>query len=207
MITPIELQSKTFKSGFGYDKKDVENFMLELQHDYEHLYKQNMELNDKINTLNEGLTYYKTVEKTIQKALVLAEQTAEETKESAKKVAKGIEAEAKANAQMILADVQMEYNRLREQTIHLMRQYESYKAQFKHLAAAQLELLESDTFHIQMGNLELFKEETHPVEHTEAMTEIKPKNKNHNYEEKESAGAFSEVAASNEDDFEFLDIE
>ncbi|WFR54743.1 DivIVA domain-containing protein [Anaerocolumna sp. AGMB13025] len=156
MITPIELQSKTFKNGIGYDKKDVDNFINEVLIGYETLYKEKMELSDKINTLNEGLNYYKTIEKTLQKALVLAEQTAEETKETARKQAKAIEAEARGKAQLILADASNDFNHLQQQTIQLIRQYEAYKAQFKHLAAAQCELLESDSFQIHIANLNTF---------------------------------------------------
>lgn len=155
MITPIELQSKTFKSGIGYDKRDVDHFISEVLIGYETLYKENVELNDKINTLNEGLSYYKSIEKTLQKALVLAEQTAEETKEAARKQAKAIESEAHAKAQLIIADANNELNRLQQQIIQLLGQYESYKAQFKHLAAAQCELLDSDTFQIHISNLDL----------------------------------------------------
>lgn len=223
MITPIELQNKTFRAGFGYDKKDVEGFVEELQKDYEHLYKENMELNDKIHVLNEGLTYYKTVEKTIQKALVLAEKTAEETKDAARQKAHAIELEAKASAQIIIADAKVELNHLREETIQLMRQYESYKAQFKHLAAAQLEVLESDVFHMEMGNLELFKgnikdSKLDNSSNNENLNKIESLNKNEsisksknglNLEETVYRDEYKdEVAATNVDnEFEFLDIE
>ena len=91
MLTPIELQSKTFKSGgLGYDKKDVDSFMKEVLHGYETLYRENMELSDKISVLNEGIQYYKTIEKTLQKALVLAEKTAEDTRIAALREAKSI---------------------------------------------------------------------------------------------------------------------
>jgi cell division initiation protein len=221
MITPIELQSKTFRSGFGYDKKDVENFVNELQVDYEFLYKENMELNDKISVLNEGLNYYKTIEKTIQKALVLAEQTAEETKEAARVTAKSIENEARANAGIILADAKNDYNKLREQTIQIMRQYESYKAQFKHLAAAQYELLESETFNIHIANLDMFKEMdkiNHPsrqetIEQNKSDGQTVSKHNKGKYSDKKSDThketdiAMNVAATKEETDFEFIDIE
>ena len=154
MITPIELQTKTFKTGIGYDKKDVEGFLNNLLDDYETLYKTNMELNDKINVLNEGINYYKTIEKTLQKALVLAEQTAEDTREAAKKQARAIEDDARAKAQLIVADANNEFKNLQIKIKQLIMQYDSYKAQFKHLAAAQCEFLESDSFQIHIANLD-----------------------------------------------------
>jgi cell division initiation protein len=156
MITPIELQSKTFKTGIGFDKKDVEYFISSLLGDYETLYKENIELKDKCNVLNEGINYYKTIEKTIQKALVLAEKTAEETKEAARQESHAIKEEARVKAKLILMDAQNELDKIHQQTIQLVRQYEAYKAQFKYLAKTQEELLESDTFNIHIANLDAF---------------------------------------------------
>lgn len=190
MITPIELQSKTFKTGLGYEKRDVENFLNSLLSDYEIMYKENMELKDKINTLNNGLNYYKSIEKTLQKALVLAEKAAEDTKEASIKEARAIEEDAKGKAQVILADAQYELQKLHDKTLQLLRQYDLYKAQFKHLAAAQVELLDGDSFQIQMANLDAFI--------------LNPSN--------ESDSAYSEAAAANseevmaDEDFEFYDL-
>lgn len=157
MITPIEIQNKVFKSGgLGYDKKDVDNFMQELLDNYETLYREKMEMNDRINVLNEGLQYYKTIEKTLQKALVLAERTAEETKSTAMKNALLIEQEAVSKANVILEDAKRELEQIRKQTTELVRQYDIYKAKFKSLANAQMELLESQSFTINLDKLSMF---------------------------------------------------
>lgn len=157
MITPIEIQNKVFKSGgLGYDKKDVDNFMEELLDDYEALYRERMEMNDRINVLNEGLQYYKTIEKTLQKALVLAERTAEETKGTALKNALLIEQEAVSKANVILEDAKRELDQIRKQTVELVRQYDMYKAKFKSLVNSQLELLESQSFSVNLDQLSMF---------------------------------------------------
>lgn len=155
MLTPIEIQGKSFRSGFGYDKKDVDSFIKEVLSNYEALYKENVELNDKITVLNDGIQYYKTIEKTLQKALVLAEKTAEETKESALEKAKIIEKDAHVKGNSIIADAKNELNHIHAQTIELVQQYEKYKIQFKKLAEMQLELLGSESFNIGIANLDV----------------------------------------------------
>lgn len=157
MLTPIEIQGKNFKSGFGYDKKDVDAFFREVLRNYETLYKENVELNDKISVLNERIQYYKTIETTLQKALVLAEQTAEETKNAASKQAQAIEKEAHGQAKLIVADARNELDRIQQMTINLVQQYEKYRIQYKQLAAAQIELLESPTFDISIANIGTFR--------------------------------------------------
>jgi len=157
MLTPVEIQAKTFKSGgLGYDKKDVEAFFREVGKNYETLYRENMELKDKVAVLNEGIQYYKSIEKTIQKALVLAEKTAETTKEAANKDAKRIEKEAKVKANILLADAKNELETLHNRTIALLQEYEKYKAQFRNLAKAQMEMLDTDAFSINVARLDAF---------------------------------------------------
>lgn len=158
MITPIEIQNKVFKSGgLGYDKKDVDNFMEELLENYESLYRERMEMTDRINTLKEGLQYYKTIEKTLQKALVLAERTADETKSNAMKNAALIEQEAVSKANVILEDAKRELEMIRKQTIELVRQYDMYKAKFKSLVNSQTELLDSQSFSVNLDQLSMFE--------------------------------------------------
>jgi len=165
MITPVEIQNKVFKSGsFGYDKKDVDNFMQQILENYEELYREKMEMKDRINVLNEGLQYYKTIEKTLQKALVLAERTAEETKGNAIKNAQVIEQEAVSKANVILQDARRELEQIRRQATELVRQYDMYKAKFKSLAAAQTELLDSQSFSIRLEELSMFEASTDSVE-------------------------------------------
>lgn len=157
MITPIEIQSKTFKSGgLGYDKKDVDGFFREVLKSYETIYRENMELNDKVAVLTEGIQYYKTIEKTLQKALVLAEKTAEDTKSAAEDKARSIEREARTRSQLIVADAKNELEHIHNQTIQLVQQYEKYKLQFKKLAEAQIELIESEPFNLNITKLESF---------------------------------------------------
>lgn len=149
MITPIEIQNKSFKSGgLGYDKRDVDQFMREVLNSYETIYRENVEYKDKITTLTEGLQYYKTIEKTLQKALVLAEKTAESTQDDAKRKAKQIEKEAQVKFDIVISDAKNELKRIQNQTIQLVQQYELYKAQFKSLANAQIELINSESFQI-----------------------------------------------------------
>ena len=44
MLTPVDVQNKSFKGGIGFDKKDVEAFMVTLSSDYEQLYRSNVEI-------------------------------------------------------------------------------------------------------------------------------------------------------------------
>lgn len=157
MITPIDFQSRNFKSGMGYSKADVDSFFATVAADFEALYRENLELKDKVTILNDGINHYKSIEKSLQKALILAEQTAEETINSAKTNATVIEQEAVLKAQSIVADAKIELDHVHNKTIELIQQYEKYRAQYKALAQAQADLLNSDAFNIEVASLEAFE--------------------------------------------------
>ena len=176
MLTPIELQGKSFKTGFGYDKKDVESFFKDVIKNFEILYKENLELNDKINVLSEGVQYYKSIEKTLQKALVLAQKAAADTENAASEKARVLEEEAIQKAKKIEEDAKMKADKITSEALHsvkqlqfeatkelhqiqldvasLLQQYETYKIQYKQMIAAQLELLESESFKIDLTSLQ-----------------------------------------------------
>lgn len=156
MITPVDIQSKAFKSGIGYDKKDVDGFINEILENYEELYRSNVELKDKVNMLNEGLQHYKNIEASLQKALVLAEKTSEETIRTAELKAQTIEMEAVNNAKAHTADAKQELERVHNQTIALVQQYTKYKAQFTQFLHAQLDLINSDSFKVEAGEFAAF---------------------------------------------------
>jgi len=157
VITPIDIQSRNFKTGMGYSKADVDSFFQTVSADFEALYRENLELKDKISILNDGINHYKSIEKSLQKALVLAEQTAEETINSAKSNATVIEQEAVLKAQSIVADAKIELDHIHNKTIELIQQYEKYRTQYRALAQAQADLLESDAFNIEVASLEAFE--------------------------------------------------
>ena len=154
MLTPIDVQAKTFKSGMGYSKADVDTFLKNLYSDYETLYRENMELKNKMSVMNESLNRYKGIEKSLQKALVLAETTSEETIASAKTNAAVIEQEARVKAEAILADAKRELENIHSTTLELLQKYEAYKAQYKAMAMAQIELLNSKAFDIKLAQVE-----------------------------------------------------
>ena len=154
--------------------------MKEIVDSYELIYREKMELADKVNVLNDALQNYKTIEKTMQKALMLAQKTAEETQETALRNAHAIEKEAMTKSEIIVSDAKRELERIHQKTVQLCQQYEKYKLQFKNLAAAQIELLETESFQIHMMDLptvelESLKKEELPEEEPEFNEEDLPK--------------------------------
>lgn len=175
MLTPIDIQNKVLKTGMGYNKKDVDDFIIDIMRNYEALYKENVELKDKISTLSEGIQYYKTIETTLQKALVLAEKTSKETRDAAILKAEALERDARVKANIIIADAKNDLETIRNQTINLIQNYESFRLQFKKLAATQMELIESESFQIYAPDLDaLLSGTAEPLSVSDSMENFYP---------------------------------
>ena len=83
MLTPLDLNGKTFSKGFrGYDTDEVNQFFSQISRDYERLYQDNVELKDTVERVSAKLEYYQRMESTMQSTLVVAQETAEEVKKN-----------------------------------------------------------------------------------------------------------------------------
>jgi cell division initiation protein len=152
MLTPVDIQNKSFKGGIGFDKRDVEQFMNEVQADYSLLYRSNVELKDKVNTLNESLQHYKSIEDSMQKALTLSEKTSEETINAAGDKARQITTEAEFKAESLLENARKELEELKNEIYRLTQQRDQFKAQFADILNSELKMLDGEIVDIDLGD-------------------------------------------------------
>jgi cell division initiation protein len=141
MITPVDLETTVFRRGIrGYNVGEVQEFMIRITHDYEHLYRENIELKEKIETLNNQLSQYQMMEDTLRNAMILAQESADEAKNIAQGKADLIVREAEQRGEQIKArlkeEIQLEIQKLTE----LKQQVEFFRCQFKSFLNSLLEI-------------------------------------------------------------------
>ena len=153
MLTPIEIHNAEHKTGRGYSKKEMDEFLEDVSESYEAVYKENMELKNKLSKISNEIEYYKSMETTLQKALVLAEKTSKDTIDTAKKEAGVIEKQASIKAEKIVNQAWSQYDVTRQKCMQLIQQYNQFKMQFKQIAIKQIDLLESDFYEIYSSDL------------------------------------------------------
>jgi DivIVA domain-containing protein len=142
MLTPVDIQQKKFKTGFGYNKDDVTKFFEEVSKSYEELYRSNAELKEKVITLNDGLQHYRTTEEQLQKNLMLAEKNSQQSKSNAVKEAKNIELEAKNRANEIVNQAYIDLGEMENKMKELETRYAEYKSEFALLVKKMFNLLD-----------------------------------------------------------------
>lgn len=151
MLTPVDVNNKVFKGGIGYDKKDVETFMLEMSTDYGELYRSNVELKDKVAALNESLQHYRSIEDSMQKAMTLSEKTAEETLDAAHDRARQVVNEAELKAESILSDAKEELQQTKDEIYRLQQQHATFKNQFSKILDAHMKMMNGEVIDIDLG--------------------------------------------------------
>ena len=148
MLTPIDIQNKEFSKGFnGYAKNEVDEFLAEIQADYETLYKESVSNKDKIAMLSDSLREYKSMEEALKNTLMFAQNTAEDVKKNAQEKAEGILTQAKADADRIIFEAEQKTIDARRELEEVKSQYISFRNKFENLLdlfKKQIKELEND---------------------------------------------------------------
>ena len=120
-VTPLDLRQQRFKTVMrGYDRGDVQAFLLEVADDYENALRENDKLRQDVAKLDAVLGEHRGQERNLRNTLLTAQKLADEVKETAQKEAGLIIREAEGQRDLILQkaqakleDVQREIEALR----------------------------------------------------------------------------------------------
>ena len=119
--TPLDVRQARFATSMrGYDKAEVNAFLLEASDGYEQVSRENERLRQDIVRLEASLSQYRELENALKGALMSAQKVSDDMKETASLDAERIvrEAEGRASlitqkAQAVLEDIQREIDGLR----------------------------------------------------------------------------------------------
>jgi cell division initiation protein len=94
--------------------------------------------------LEERLGHFHNLEDTLSKSIIVAQETAEEVKNNARKEAQLIVKEAEKNADRIINESLVKARRMAMEIDETQKQAAVYRARFRALVHAQLELLDNE---------------------------------------------------------------
>ncbi len=143
MLTPNEIQNKTFKSAVGgYKKDEVDEFISVVYGEFDSLYKQNIALNDKINMLTEAVKQYKSMEAALQNTIVTAQNVSEELKRTAQLTAETTVRDAEQQAEKIIAEANKKVTEIKARYDAVRQEFDIYKTKIKTVVEAQLRTID-----------------------------------------------------------------
>lgn len=144
-LTPLDIHNKEFSRKLrGYDEDAVNEFLDQIIKDYEALIRENKELQNHTNSLQDKLDHFANLEETLSKTIIVAQEAADEVKSNAKKEAQLIVKEAEKNADRIVNDALAKSRKVALEVEELKKQSSIYRARFRTLVEAQMELLNQD---------------------------------------------------------------
>lgn len=104
-ITPLEIRQKTFEKKLrGYDKEEVDAFLMSLSQEWENLNTKNKEQKYKIESLEKDVEKLREVESSLFKTLKTAEDTGSHMVEQAKKDAELMLKEAHMDSEALMRE-------------------------------------------------------------------------------------------------------
>ena len=139
MLTPIDIQNKTFEVKFrGYSSQEVDDFMDLIMKDYETLYQENISLKDRVTVLSNAVEQYKKMEETLQNSIILAQKTGEDIKKTANEIVH--EAEMKADS--LVREANANLSGLKNELNSVTTEISNYKSRIKGICNGLLEMLD-----------------------------------------------------------------
>jgi DivIVA domain len=144
-LTPLDIHNKEFGRRLrGYDEDEVNEFLDQVIKDYESIIRENKELQNQILGLQERLNHFSNIEETLSKTIIVAQEAADEVRNNAKKEAQLIIKESEKNADRIINESLSKSRKVSLEVEELKKQASIYRARFRTLVEAQLELLSVD---------------------------------------------------------------
>ncbi len=104
-ISPLEIRQKTFEKNFrGYDKEEVDAYLLALSQEWERVMEESKDLKLKVVNAEKEVQKLRDVETTLYKSLKTAEDTGVNIVGQAHKTAELLTKESQMNAEAILSE-------------------------------------------------------------------------------------------------------
>jgi len=140
MITPIEIRQQKFKRALrGYDKEEVDAFLVALSKEWEQQMEEYRKLKNELEKIQNNYNTLKEVEDILHKTLMQAEQASRDTMENARQKAELRLREAEARAQEIVRKGVEDRNEIQREISELTRYRDKFLSQLQGFLRTQMD--------------------------------------------------------------------
>ena len=123
-VTPLDIRQKTFEKNFrGYEKDEVNAFLLTLSQEWERILDENKELRIKLEATEREVTKLREVESSLYKTLKTAEDTGANVIEQARMAADLHLRESQMQAEGILNEAKTKARNTIEESDYAQKKY------------------------------------------------------------------------------------
>jgi cell division initiation protein len=131
-ITPQDIHSQEFRRSLrGYDMDEVDAFLSQVADEIEAHVQESLQLKDRIKVLEERITEYRQLDQRLKDTLVTAQEMKEEIAKVSQHKVEAAAAQARVEAQQIVADAHKSLVRIQSQVDELRRFRDSFVIRYK----------------------------------------------------------------------------
>lgn len=142
-ITPIDIQQHQFKTRpLGYEKSGVDHYLEQIAEELENYHRQVQELKEELAHTKAALQEIRQREAAVKETLLTAQQVTEEIKANAHKEAEISLAEAELEAERIIYHAECRRNQLIDEIQEIKRQKISFESSLRSLVDSHLRMLD-----------------------------------------------------------------
>ncbi|HUV86898.1 MAG TPA: DivIVA domain-containing protein [bacterium] len=141
-ITPQDIHAQEFRRSLrGYDMDEVDAFLAQVADELETRVQENLQFKDRTKVLEERVAEYQRLDERLKETLVTAQEMKEEIAKASQYKVEAAAAQARAEAQRIVADAHKKLIWIQSQVDDLRRYRDSFVIRYKAFLDQQYRLL------------------------------------------------------------------
>ena len=148
-ITPIDIQQQQFKSRLmGYDKAGVDQFLESLASEIERLFRQNQDLQEELARTRGSLAEMREREATLKETLLTTQKVTDELKANARREAELLLADAEVRAERVMRNAEERRLQLIGEIQEIKRQKIDFETSLRCMLEKHVRMLELNVLSI-----------------------------------------------------------
>ncbi|MEI6530342.1 MAG: DivIVA domain-containing protein [bacterium] len=126
-LTPLDIARRDFGLALrGYHRGEVDEFLANVQEEFERIYKENNSLKEEVVTLSRQVEQYHTMEDLLKNSILLAQKVAEDIRANAQKEAELVLGQARADRQKNMEEANRELEQIRSLSLRIRIEMQSF---------------------------------------------------------------------------------
>lgn len=126
-LTPLDIARRDFGLALrGYHRGEVDEFLANVQEEFERIYKENNNLREEVVTLSRQVEQYHAMEDLLKNSILLAQKVAEDIRANAQKEAELVLGQARADRQKNMEEANRELEQIRALSLRIRIEMQSF---------------------------------------------------------------------------------
>jgi cell division initiation protein len=126
-LTPLDIARRDFGLAIrGYHRGEVDEFLANVQEEFERIYKENNSFKEEVSTLSQQVEQYHGMEDLLKSSILLAQKAAEDIRANAQKEAELVLGQARLDRQKNMEEANRELEQIRSLSSRIRMEMQSF---------------------------------------------------------------------------------